>query len=329
MLIVQHVSGGRAGLLLAWLALALALTGCAADSASSSPPEATSTSATAATAPALPPLPGRLVYGRFGPDGVQLYIANTDGSDELALPEGVELPAWSPTGEKLSVVGQSPQGLVFVGLLNPDGSGYTRFDSPDPTLNLGCGAWSPDATRLACEGWDDDDPTRNGLYTVRASDGGDLARITTHPSGGHDAPGGYTPDGSQIVFVRIDLEDEEHSTLMVVDAAGGPERELTDTKVGLAAFVSPDGSQILTEADGSLLLVPIEGGDPTPIEIDAPPGSFATRGSWSPDGEHIVFSLALPGSALDIYTMRADGTELRQVTDTPAADEEFGIWGQP
>ena len=277
------------------------------------------------------PLPdGRLVYGRFSPSGTLLFTANTDGTDEQALlSQNAEGPRWAPDGRHLSVVAESPEGLVFVGLVNPDGSDYVRFDSPDPNLQLGCAAWSPDASRLACEGWDDADPTRTGIYTVRASDGGDLTRVTTTPGGAHDGPGDYSPDGRQIVFVRIDLSDEEHSTLMVANVDGSDEHALTDRKVGLAGSWSPDGRTILTDAAGSLLLVPVDGGQPSPIKIDEAPDGVALRGTWSPDGEWIVFSLIVyAGNAgEDIYIMRKDGTDLHQVTDTPGQDEEFGDWG--
>jgi TolB protein len=217
--------------------------------------------------------------------------------------------------------------LLFLALVNPDGSGYRRFARPDPTLNLGCsGAWSPDASRLACEGWDDSNPVRNGIYTVRASDGRDLIRVTTSPGGGHDVVGDYSPDGRQIVFIRGIHVDEEQNTLMVVNADGRDPRVLTDRKVGLASRWSPDGKTILTEANGSLLLAPVDGSQPSAIKIDADAPVTATRGAWSPDGTWIVFS-RVTSTGEDIYVMRADGTNLRQITDTPGQDEEFGEWG--
>jgi Tol biopolymer transport system component len=267
-----------------------------------------------------------LVYGRFYPSGVLLFTANTDGTHEHALlSQSAELPRWAPDGRRLSVSADSPQGLIFVGLVNPDGSDFVRFDSPDPTLQLGCSAWSPDGSRLACEGWDDSHPTRTGIYTVRAADGGDLTRVTISHDGAHDVPGDYSPDGRQIVFIRINPADEEQSTLMVVNVDGNDEHALTDQKVGLASSWSPDGRTILTEADGSLLLVSVDGGQPRPIKIHTE-GS-AGRGAWSPDGEWIVFSLRVHSAGEDIYITRKDGANLHQVTDTPGKDEEFADWG--
>lgn len=301
--------------------VALMLAGCG---------PSTPTSTGSATPSLASALEGRLAYSWDRPtDGVAVIAtADVDGGNERELLAGAEQPRWSPDGTKVSVVAEGPQGLIFVGLINPDGTNYVPFDSPDPTLNLGCSAWSPDGERFACEGWDDTDATRNGIYTVRASDGGDLTRITSAPEGTHDVPGGYSPDGTQIVFVRSDLSDEEHATLMAVGTDGGDERQLTDQKVGMRSSWSPDGSSILTEADGTLLVVPADGGEPSPIDLGVT-DAWATRASWSPDGEHIVFSMRIDLSApttWDIYVADIDGSNVVQVTDTPYRGEGDASW---
>jgi Tol biopolymer transport system component len=321
------------------LAAALATAACggqaatpSATSVATSRPSVSPTTA-ADLAPTVSPAPvpgGRLAYGRFSPDGTHVFTSNTDGTDEQGLLSSIaEGPRFSPDGRRIAVATESPQGLLVLGLVNPDGSGYMRFARPDPTLNLGCsGAWSPDASRLACEGWDDSNPARNGIYTVRASDGGGLTRVTTSPGGGHEVVGDYSPDGRQIVFIRGIHVDEEHNTLMVINADGSDPRVLTDGKVGLASRWSPDGKTILTEANGSLLLVPVDGSQPSAIKINADAPVTATRGAWSPDGTWIVFS-RVTSTGEDIYIMRRDGTNLHQIIDTPGQDEEFGEWGVP
>ena len=172
-------------------------------------------------------------------------------------------------------------------------------------------------------------PPGAGLTCVGASDGGGLTRVTTSPGGGHDVPWDYSPDGRQIVFLRDDLVDEEHDPLMVVNVDGSHEQVLTDRKVGLAASWSPDGTTILTEADGSLLLVPVDGGE------DPPPSRWARRARGGEPrrmvarwGNESGSRASAPNSTgEDIYIMRADGTDLHQVTNTPGQDEEFGDWG--
>lgn len=320
------------------LAAAFATTACSgaatpsATSVATSRPSVSPTTA-ADVSPTVSPAPlpgGRIAYGRFSPDGTHVFTANTDGTDERELlPSIAEGPRFSPDGRRLAVVAQSPQKLTFFGLVDPDGSDFVRFDSPDPTLNLGCVTWSPDGSRLACEAWDDTDVTRQGIYSVRASDGGDLIRVTTSPTGMKDMnPGAYSPDGRQIVFLRADLPDEEHLTLMVVNVDGSDEQPLIAQEVGLGCDWSPDGKTILTESNGSLLLVPVDGSQPSAIKVVADAPVTATRGAWSPDGTWIVFS-RVTSTGEDIYIMRKDGTNLHQVTNTPGQDEEFGEWGVP
>jgi Tol biopolymer transport system component len=322
------------------LVAAFAASGCGgpaapprATSKATSPPSVSTTTAAELSpthSPASIPA-GRLAYGRFSPGGIaHVFTANTDGTDEQALlPSVAEGPRFSPDGRRIAIVVESPQGLISFGFVNPDGSDFARFDSPDPTLNLGCVTWSPDGSRLACEAWDDTDVTRQGIYTVRASDGGDLIRVTTSPADMKDVnPGAYSPDGRQLVFLRGDPQDDKHLTLMVVDVNGSNERALMTQKVGLGCDWSPDGKTILTEADGSLLVVPLDGGPPSPVNIVADGPVIATRGAWSPDGTWIVFS-RVTSTGEDIYIVRMDGTNLHQVTNTPGQDEEFGEWGVP
>ena len=240
------------------LAAAFVMTACggqgiapSTESVATSGPSGASTTA-ADPSPTTPPaaLPaGRLVYGQWIGDVGTIFTSNPDGTDITPLlPTGTgEQPRWSPDGRHISIVAENGDGLVFVGLIDPDGSHYVQFDSPGPRLNLGCLAWSPDGSRLACEGWDDTDLSRNGIYTVRSSDGGDLARVTTSPDGAHDIPTDYSPDGHQIVFVRGKPGDEANSTLMVVNVDGSGARALSDQNLRQGRW-SPDGKTILSGA---------------------------------------------------------------------------------
>jgi Tol biopolymer transport system component len=318
------------------LAAAFVVTACGGGRAATSSAASAATSAPSAAAdpsPSLSPptLPGgRLVYGQWIGDVGSLFTSNPDGTDITPLlPTGTgEQPRWSPDGRHISIVAENGDGLVFVGLIDPDGSHYVQFDSPDPTLNLGCFDWSPDGSRLACEGWDDTDLSRNGIYTVRSSDGGDLARVTTSPDGAHDIPTDYSPDGHQIVFIRGKPGDEANSTLMVVDVDGSGARALSDQNLRQGRW-SPDGKTILSGAGveaEKLLLVPIDGGEIRTIEIlsdDSPKTAFFA--SWSPDGEWIVFS-GRTSNDVDLFIVRVDGTRLHQVTDTPGKYEDAAGW---
>jgi TolB protein len=248
-----------------------------------------------------------------------MFTANADGTGvkPLAPGTGGEGPRFSPDGHRI-VFAVTSHDRVVGAVINADGSGYRPFAPPKGTLNRPCALWSPDGKRLACEGFDDNNPALQGIYTVDATSGGDARRLTDH----HDIPCGYSPDGTQLLFLRDNPADETRNQLMVVSAQPGGTPRLIRKDVDLSCDWSPDGKQLLTEADGKLLLLDLRGAA-TVIPI---PLRKASRGSFSPDGKHLVFSGTATAKE-DIYTANIDGSELRQITSTPGEDEEFGDWG--
>jgi hypothetical protein len=91
---------------------------------------------------------------------------------------------WSPGGNLITTCGGGPpeSATQFVDPLT--GNVIRDLFPTDPTLFLACAVWSPDGARLACEQFQPTvDPSRIGLYSVRASDGGDIQRITSNPGG--------------------------------------------------------------------------------------------------------------------------------------------------
>lgn len=320
--------------------MAFAMAGCSAGAAS---PQGSATSVptsgpspTIASSIAPSPsaahgsaLPGRIAFGRYDTalGDFQVFTMLADGSDvHLLLAGPHEGPRWSPSGREISVTNFEDGNFLTV--LRPDGSVVRDLKAPDATLGLGCDNWSPDGTRLACEGWDDSHPDRIGMYTVRASDGGDLRRLTTPADHQHDIPGGYSPDGKQIVFVHVTSEALEQGELWIVNADGSDAHRASDVTVGYGTDWSPDGKWIVGDGGGSLLVFDASAMSSAPRQISLP-DTLAFGASWSPDGSRLAFSLVtIEKRVADIATIAADGTDLWTLTNDPAK-EEFPAWGLP
>ena len=280
--------------------------------------------ATPAAAPSPTPPPGRILFSRWDDDlgDFQAFAVNSDGSGEsLLVPGAHEIPHWSPDGASVSTTAISPDGRVLPAIIGADGSGYRELPIEAP-LNLGCPVWSPDGQQLLCEGWVDADPQEAGLRRINAADGSSVTRLTSE----HDVPGGTSPDGRTIAFVRIVDEKMEGGELWLAQADGSHQTRLSDRTVGLQVSWSPDGTRILADGtDGSLFTVDVADGTITPIPT--PAGSVAYEADWSPDGTWLAFSMHVNGEPTsDVYAMRLDGSGLIQLTDTPGVKDESPDW---
>jgi Tol biopolymer transport system component len=311
------------GLVIALLAVA----GCGGGTAQTTGSGSAASSSSAV--PSVSPVPsssasvrsratGHLAYGRFlSGDQRALFVAFPDGTGERQLlpSSDSEQPHFSPDGKRIAVTATGHVGAV----INADGSGLRYLAATKPSPNLACVVWSPDATRLACEGFSDSAPADGGLYTVRSSDGGDLRRVTH----ARDAPCGFSPDGRRLLFLRLNPASEESNDLMVTNVDGSGKALLIRRGVGLSCDWAPNGKHFLAEAANRLMLLDSRGAvTPIPIKL-----AVAKRGSFSPDGTHIIFSGSEDGGEKDIYTARIDGSELVHVTNA-SEDEEFGDWGR-
>jgi TolB protein len=294
---------------------------------------------------------GRIAFTRLDPslgdeeEAKETYTVNPDGSDVQPLfTDGFSYGTrWSPDGTQISLF-CCGDGMA-AHFVNPDGGDLRTLPPPDPDIEVFCGgAWSPDGERIACEGFGMDDPSDNGIYSIRSSDGGDLTRITSNP-GGVDIPGDYSPDGKRLVFMRF--QDERPAGYFVTNVDGTGLKPLTpkDTILddsGFAGSWSPSGNKILivtlasedahkaiwvVNADGSSLhQLPIDPECGGPFPDPTSHGCYSP--SWSPDGSKIVFTRSSPdGIDENIYTVNADGTDLFQVTDGGGDDNPD--WGTP
>ncbi len=230
---------------------------------------------------------------------------------------------WSWSGSDIAVMTVLADDRIGTAIIKPDGTVERVLKIPDASLNLVCTVWSPDDKRLACEGFDETHPLRNGIYTVNSSDGGALVRLTKTPAKMVDLPGDYSPDGTQFLFKRT-TEEDPGPLMLVPTAGGGQPKPLADILVEDPGRYSRDGNTILTTSDGYIVLLSATGRVISRFAHDD--GTFLFGAVWSPDGSHIAYS-GDTGSAADIYTSLPDGTDQHQVTST--ADNEIRVeWGQ-
>jgi Tol biopolymer transport system component len=283
---------------------------------------------------------GRIAFARYDPglDDTVTYTMNPDGNRVRQLfPGASDSPHWSPDGRELTVGARCTDGAenCAATIVDPDTGAFRQLRFPDPTLETFCGIWSADGKRLACEGHGMGDPTRNGIYTIRVSDGRGLRRVTSNP-GGDDSPIDYSPDGSRIVFGRTDPNGPPgaNQALFVVNVSGSGLHQVTPW--GFSdddGSWSPDGTRIVFEHFGSLYTVRPDGSHLSKISLRT--GSSATAftafdAGWSPDGTKIVFSLRFktaPNTVREgIATANVDGTDVQLVTTSPTTDHK-GDWG--
>ena len=266
----------------------------------------------------------------------EIYAVDPDGTNRQLLGNG-ESGQWSPNGTRIAL------GLDCCGqgVLNFDSGVFTplHLDTLYPNIFLGCGVWSPDGARLACEGGFID-PTLQGVYTVRSSDGGDLQQVTSDPYG-DDCPSDYSPNGRRLVVTVAPPNGPQ--ALFIVNLDGKSRQQITPFGMNVNfcnGSWSPQGNEILFSAhapaghhssiwvvhtDGSgLRQIPVTGcgglnSDPTAIGCFNP--------TWSPDGTKIAFARRQGNGQSDLYTANANGSGLFQVTNTPDIDENSGDWG--
>jgi Tol biopolymer transport system component len=153
-------------------------------------------------------------------------------------------------------------------------------------------------------------PTGTAATGTPATPGGTVSPVVTRPPGTVTGPPAEElPTGKMVFSARRDGDGELY--LLTRD----DERNLTnDPGEDIESDFSPDGEKIVfaSDRDGTyhIYVMDADGGNLTQLTSE-PVGDLSPR--WSPDGELISFS-----RTGDIYIMRSDGSNQRQVTQAEA-----------
>ena len=316
------------GVLAALVALALSACGGAGglenSSSDSSEPRATN-------------LHGEILFTRQGGkyEDETVFTAAANGAHERRISDfGTQCcPRFSPDRTKVLWSSLAPPNgeRITTAIVRADGSHRQTIPLRHPTLSLGPGAWSPDGKQMAFEGVDYSNSKLNGVYIADVPDGRNLVRLTRNPLGTTDLPQDFSPDGSQIVFLRREpVEDALFGSLYVVNVDGtGLHRITPPGSHTQSARWSPDGKWIVFGSTGSEAWQTVEAvrpdGTGQKTVFEDPDGGSAITPTWSPDGHKIMFALirnseySKPEDQRNnkLYVMDEDGKGLAMVLDTP------------
>jgi Tol biopolymer transport system component len=222
-----------------------------------------------------------------------------------------EAIAWSPDGNKLAVAHWEGSQTILA-LFDADGNLVRDFYLPAGVWGI---SWSPDSSRIAVTVDDDaslliiqHDFIRN-RYPLEASAFGQPA---------------WSPDGERVAFFCVSNERIDICTL---NANGTDyQRMYFPNKFPYLKYNlswSPDGGKLAFEANqpsgyNDIFLVNVDGSAIRQLTFHQ---AADTDHTWSPDGSQIAFVSMRDGN-WEIYRIRADGTSLIRVTNTPGHERE-------
>ena len=189
--------------------------------------------------------------------------------------------------------------------------------------------FSPDSKRIALTRW----PKRynEGLASVHVAElasGAVLARVSPEGGTGVNLPGSCWNAATDSIVFSLEQDAPDWPYAARPDGTGLRRLVSLPGQVAIEPSFSPDGSQVVFEvskydADGN--------GSIWLANVDGTGARRLTRGvddrqpNWSPTGDRIVFQRRR-GEVWDAWTIRPDGTGLRNATRTRRVSETDIAW---
>ncbi len=208
--------------------------------------------------------------------------------------------AWTPDGRIVYASDQS--GSAEIWMMNADGSEPRQLTGDkifklDPTV-------SPDGKFIVYT------TSQNGGQLVRINSGGGNPVMLTKYN--NSVTPHISPDGKWVIHHAY---VNGRTRIVRVPLEGGETEILSESFEALSPRYSNDGTKFACVLlDGSLAIVPAEGGDPLKT-IKVPPGVDSESGlSWTPDDRGIVFAVQA-GESRSLWLQPIDGSEAKQITN--------------
>lgn len=289
--------------------------------------------------------------------GVIRYAAGLASALLLLLAAVGVAGANTPEGPRLTFIRWSlhPESMEILSTDAVGGAGETilragRHRLPIPLL-FSSPSWSPDGSRLAFSGLV---RLRRGSRRIPpvaafliSSDGSGLTAV---PGGTGGFEPIFSPDGNTLAFTRLRErrrknedggEDRvyESAAIWLVDLTSGESRQLTPWRNHLsnvASSFSPDGETLAVSRTFGRERI-----ESVAMRLDGNGSTVLSRGGfapmYSPDGSHIALLRGhrrvflsphsrTVATVTDLFVMKADGSELHRLTDTPRLAESAAGW---